>query len=132
MKENYYAEKLNAGKLYKVYQTAIPRVRQYLDAEIDFVRKGLKGDERILELGVQCQHLGQGAVAVYALLQGLGVQAQLALHAATFFLQRGAQRYLAGQQHAQRSAQGNDQHGPEQSMVEKAHGWGSLTRLKAV
>jgi 2-polyprenyl-6-hydroxyphenyl methylase/3-demethylubiquinone-9 3-methyltransferase len=51
MKENYYAEKLNAGKLYKVYQTAIPRVRQYLDAEIDFVRKGLKGDERILELG---------------------------------------------------------------------------------
>ncbi len=51
MKENYYAEKLNAEKLYQVYETAIPRVLQYLEAEIDFVRKDLKGNERVLELG---------------------------------------------------------------------------------
>ena len=33
------------------------------------------------QLRVQRQHLGQGAVAVYALAQGLGVEAELALHA---------------------------------------------------
>ncbi len=51
MEENYYAEKLHSGKLYQVYQTEIPRVRQYLEAEIDFVRKGLQGQERVLEIG---------------------------------------------------------------------------------
>lgn len=51
MKENYYAEKLNAKKLYDVYETDIPRIRQYLDAEIDFVRKDMKGSEHVLELG---------------------------------------------------------------------------------
>lgn len=51
MEENYYAEKLHSGKLYQVYQTEIPRVRQYLEAEIDFVRRGLQGRERVLEIG---------------------------------------------------------------------------------
>lgn len=48
---NYYAGKLNAMKLYKVYQTNIPRVKQYLDAEIEFVSKGFHGCEKVLELG---------------------------------------------------------------------------------
>ncbi len=51
MKNNYYDDKLNAQKLSMVYETSIPRVKQYLDAEIDYVRKSLKGTENILELG---------------------------------------------------------------------------------
>ena len=48
---NYYAESLNSQKLFQVYDTALPRVRQYLEAEIDFVRQRLTGRERVLELG---------------------------------------------------------------------------------
>jgi len=51
MKDNYYAKGLNSQKLYQVYQTKLPRVQQYLDAEISFVRKHLQGTERVLELG---------------------------------------------------------------------------------
>lgn len=48
---NYYAQKLNSQNLFKVYETKIPRVKQYLDAEISFVRDSLTGSESILELG---------------------------------------------------------------------------------
>ena len=51
MKNNYYAQKLNSQNLFKVYETKIPRVKQYLDAEISFVRDNLTGSERVLELG---------------------------------------------------------------------------------
>jgi 2-polyprenyl-6-hydroxyphenyl methylase/3-demethylubiquinone-9 3-methyltransferase len=51
IEKNYYAQKLNSQKLFKVYETKIPRVKQYLDAEISFVRDNLTGSERILELG---------------------------------------------------------------------------------
>lgn len=51
MSMNYYAQNLNSGNLYEVYQTDIERVRQYLDAEIDFVCRQLKGREKVLELG---------------------------------------------------------------------------------
>lgn len=48
---NYYAQSLNSTKLFQVYQTQLPRVRQYLDAEVDFVRSELHGSEKVLELG---------------------------------------------------------------------------------
>lgn len=48
---NYYAESLNSQKLFQVYNTAIPRIRQYFEAEIDFVRQQLTGRERVLEVG---------------------------------------------------------------------------------
>ena len=51
MSENYYAEKLNSQNLFKAYDTQIPRVSQYLDAEINFVKKDLTGKENVLELG---------------------------------------------------------------------------------
>lgn len=51
MPETYYAKKLNAERLKRVYEIGRPRVRQYLQSEIDhlagFVRPGM----RILELG---------------------------------------------------------------------------------
>ena len=49
--ENYYAQNLNSQKLYRVYDTKIPRVRQYLDKEIDFIRQRLRGAEKVLEVG---------------------------------------------------------------------------------
>ena len=51
MKENYYANSLNAHRLYQVYQTKYPRVERYFESEIAFVRKHLRGTERVLELG---------------------------------------------------------------------------------
>lgn len=48
---NYYQDSLNANGLYQVYQTDIPRIRQYLQAEIDYVKRDLRGNERILEIG---------------------------------------------------------------------------------
>ena len=49
--KNYYAQNLNSQKLWQVYDTKIPRIRQYLDNEIDFVRKRLNGAGKILETG---------------------------------------------------------------------------------
>ncbi|GKX30755.1 hypothetical protein SH1V18_32350 [Vallitalea longa] len=51
MNKNYYEQKLNSANLFKVYDTDIPRVKQYLDAEISFVKDNLTGSERVLELG---------------------------------------------------------------------------------
>lgn len=51
MEKNYYAQKLNSGNLYQVYQTQIDRVQQYIDAEMAFVRQELHGHEKVLELG---------------------------------------------------------------------------------
>lgn len=50
-KNNYYKDQLHSEKLCGVYDTSILRVRQYLEAEIEFVIKRLKGTESILELG---------------------------------------------------------------------------------
>ena len=49
--DNYYAGKLNAGNLLEVYNTGIGRVRQYLEAEIDFICSRLHAHETVLELG---------------------------------------------------------------------------------
>ena len=47
---NYYADKLNSQSLFKVYDTSIPRIAQYLAAEIDFVRQHLKPSDRVIEI----------------------------------------------------------------------------------
>ena len=47
----YYGKKLSGARLSEVYNTSIERVRQYLDGEIEFVRRRLRGGERVLELG---------------------------------------------------------------------------------
>ena len=48
---NYYAQSLNSQKLFRVYDTNIPRIRQYLDKEIDLISKYLHGNENVLEIG---------------------------------------------------------------------------------
>ena len=56
---NYYSELLNANKLQKCYEIAPARVKQFLEAEIEFVLKEVKYTDTVLDLGC-----GYGRVAV--------------------------------------------------------------------
>jgi len=47
----YYKERLSAGKLLRCYEVAPSRIRQYLNAEIDFVVSNLHSTDLALELG---------------------------------------------------------------------------------
>jgi len=47
----YYKEKLSANKLLRCYEIATPRIKQYLDAEIQFVISNLHDTDAVLELG---------------------------------------------------------------------------------
>jgi SAM-dependent methyltransferase len=51
MDKSYYAKKLSAERLQRVYEIAGLRVRQYLQAEIDHLAGFVKPGDRILELG---------------------------------------------------------------------------------
>lgn len=48
---DYYADKLSAEKLKKCYDIAPPRIKQYLEAEIDHVLKKIHKRPLVLELG---------------------------------------------------------------------------------
>ncbi len=47
----YYDDKLAAERLRRVYELASPRVRQYLDAELEYVLSRLSPGDVVLELG---------------------------------------------------------------------------------
>lgn len=47
----YYSEKLSAERLRKCYEIAPPRIKQYLEAEIDFALEKIKSSDIALELG---------------------------------------------------------------------------------
>jgi uncharacterized RDD family membrane protein YckC/SAM-dependent methyltransferase len=49
--EGYYAQKLSGERLKLCYSIAPPRVKQYLEAETDFVLNKIKPADRVLELG---------------------------------------------------------------------------------
>jgi 2-polyprenyl-6-hydroxyphenyl methylase/3-demethylubiquinone-9 3-methyltransferase len=51
MSDKYYSEKLAAERLQRVYDLAPPRIRQYLQAEIDFVLERMIPGAAVLELG---------------------------------------------------------------------------------
>ena len=48
---SYYKEVLAAERLRRVYEIAPPRVRRYLDAELDYVLAGIRPGDAVLELG---------------------------------------------------------------------------------
>jgi len=50
-KGTYYKEKLSGDKLLRCYEIAPPRIKQYLNAEIQFVISNLHGTDMVLELG---------------------------------------------------------------------------------
>lgn len=70
---NYYAQNLNSAKLYQVYQTQIPRIRQYLDAEIDYVRSTLRGGEKVLELGAGYGRIVKSLAPYVASILGIDI-----------------------------------------------------------
>ncbi len=51
MNSDYYAQKLSAQRLRRVYAIAGPRVRRYLRAEIDHLAQWVRPGDRVLELG---------------------------------------------------------------------------------
>jgi 2-polyprenyl-6-hydroxyphenyl methylase/3-demethylubiquinone-9 3-methyltransferase len=51
MMNRYYSDTLAARNLERCYKIAPDRIRQYLDAEIDFVRRIINPSDRIVELG---------------------------------------------------------------------------------
>jgi SAM-dependent methyltransferase len=51
MMTNYYSQALYGEKLKQVYEIAPPRVNQYLEAEIQYVQKEIKGMDSVIELG---------------------------------------------------------------------------------
>jgi 2-polyprenyl-6-hydroxyphenyl methylase/3-demethylubiquinone-9 3-methyltransferase len=48
---NYYSSKLSSSTLHKCYEVASPRVKHYLQAEIEFVLKHINLSDKVLELG---------------------------------------------------------------------------------
>ena len=50
-KKDYYALKLSADRLRKCYEISPPRVKQYLEAEIEFVLAKISPTDSVLELG---------------------------------------------------------------------------------
>ena len=73
--DNYYAESLNSQKLFQVYDTAIPRIKQYFEAEIDYVRQRLDGHERVLELGAGYGRIVRELAASCACIVGMDISA---------------------------------------------------------
>jgi ubiquinone/menaquinone biosynthesis C-methylase UbiE len=51
MKHDYYKDKLAAEKLKRCYEIAPPRIKQYLEAEIQYVLKKINTESLVLELG---------------------------------------------------------------------------------
>jgi len=49
--DNYYAQKLSADRLRLCYEIAPPRIKQYLEAEIEYVLAKIKTSDLVLELG---------------------------------------------------------------------------------
>ncbi len=49
--KNYYSRELSAERLKFCYDIAPPRVKQYLEAEIDFILDRVRPDHSVLELG---------------------------------------------------------------------------------
>lgn len=50
-KVSYYVKFLSSNRLQAVYETAPSRIRQYLNAEVEFVLSKIKPGDKILELG---------------------------------------------------------------------------------
>ena len=48
---DYYSDKLSAERLVRVYETAPPRVRRYLKAEVEHIVEKIRPGDMVLELG---------------------------------------------------------------------------------
>ena len=48
---NYYSQSLYGEKLKRVYDIAPPRVKKYLESEVQYIQKEIKGMDSVIELG---------------------------------------------------------------------------------
>ena len=55
----YYQQKLSAQRLKLCYDIAPKRVRQYFEAEINFVLDKINSSDQVLELGCGCGRILQ-------------------------------------------------------------------------
>jgi 2-polyprenyl-6-hydroxyphenyl methylase/3-demethylubiquinone-9 3-methyltransferase len=49
--KNYYSDKLSSERLRQAYEIAPERIRQYLDAELNYVLQKVSGEDIVLDLG---------------------------------------------------------------------------------
>jgi len=82
MSKSYYRDKLTADRLLRAYQLAPPRVKQYLAAEIDYVRSQIKNGDLVLELGCGYGRVLWDLAAQARLLVGIDTSLS-SLHLAT-------------------------------------------------
>ena len=68
---DYYSSKLSAERLRLCYELASPRIRQFLNAEVDYILQKIKPNDFILELGCGygrvLNKLGNKSVNVYGI-----------------------------------------------------------------
>ncbi len=82
----YYTEKLHSAKLFQVYDTELARIREYLREEIAFVRRGLQGDERVLELGCGYGRIMKELAPYAGSIVGIDISSD-SIHFATHYLE---------------------------------------------
>jgi ubiquinone/menaquinone biosynthesis C-methylase UbiE len=68
---DYYSSRLSAERLRKCYEIAPPRVRQYLDAEIEHVAGRIRPGDAVLELGCGYGRVIESLTAKTRLLVGI-------------------------------------------------------------
>jgi len=69
--ENYYAQKLSADRLKRLYEIGSPRIKRYLEAEIRHVLDRLVNGESVLELGCGYGRILKGLASKAGLLVGV-------------------------------------------------------------
>lgn len=69
--DDYYSQKLSAERLRLCYEIAPPRVKRYLEAEIEFVLDKIKPSDLILELGCGYGRVLQRLVAKAKIVVGI-------------------------------------------------------------
>jgi len=74
--EGYYVEKLSGARLRRCYELAPPRVRRYLDAEIEHVASRLRPGDRVLELGCGYGRILERLAPKVGFLVGIDTSAQ--------------------------------------------------------
>jgi 2-polyprenyl-6-hydroxyphenyl methylase/3-demethylubiquinone-9 3-methyltransferase len=67
----YYSDRLAADRLRRVYEIAPPRVRQYLDAEVEHVLTRMRSGDKILDLGCGYGRIIPRLAAKAALVVGI-------------------------------------------------------------
>lgn len=68
---NYYSQKLSAERLQLCYEIAPPRVKRYLEAEIEFVLDKIKPSDLVLELGCGYGRVLQKLLAIAKTIVGI-------------------------------------------------------------